>query len=97
MAKEIVTDFLGNEIRQGDIVLYSERGSRGYSGSFTTGVVVKVAKTLAILDEMRIDRYNDALELFKSKGRCYLTDGKHSNNVVDLTALGKRERIEHDN
>ena len=32
-------DYLGNEISVGDVVVFSERGSRGYLGSLSNGKV----------------------------------------------------------
>ena len=91
---KIIKDYLGHEIHKGDIVLYSENGSRGYRGSFTEGVVVDVAKTIHVLDNFTKERYQRVLKSHEEWGGWGIADGKHSDNVINLTALDIRERID---
>lgn len=83
-----VKDYLGHEIHIGDIVLYNERASKGYRSSFTEGIVVGFNKpnTVSVID-------NEYLERYKTDGANYLIDRKFPKNVVNLTALGIRERV----
>lgn len=92
---KIIKDYLGHEIHKGDIVLYSEKGSRGYRGSFTEGVVIDVAGTIHVLDNFTKERYQKEIE-HHEKWNWWVADGKHSNNVINLTALGIREGINLD-
>lgn len=91
---KIIKDYLGHEIHKGDVVLYSEKGSRGYRGSFTEGVVVDVAGTIHVLDNFTKERYQRVLKSHEEWGSWGIADGKYANNVIDLTALGIRERID---
>lgn len=91
---KIIKDYLGHEIHKGDVVLYSEKGSRGYRGSFTEGVVVDVAGTIHVLDNFNKERYQRVLKSHEEWGGWGIAGGKHSDNVINLTALDIRERID---
>lgn len=87
-------DYLGHEIRKGDVVLYSERGCHGYRGSFTEGVVINVGKVVQVLDNYTKERYQSVLESREKWGGWGVADGKYADNVIDLTALGMRKGVE---
>lgn len=72
-------DYLGNEISVGDVVVFSERGSRGYNASFEESVV-----------EVMRDARN---EVMVSDHWCTNAKGRKSYNVINLTALGVRPRV----
>lgn len=93
---KIIKDYLGHEIHKGDIVLYSEKGSRAYKGTFTEGVVIEVAGTLRVLNYFTPERYKEEMEYHNRWGSWCDADGKFPSNVIDLTALGTRERVELD-
>lgn len=85
---KIIKDYLGHEINKGDVVLYNERASKGYRSSFTEGIIVGFNKpnTVSVIDHEDLERY-------KTDGANYLIDRKFPKNVVNLTALGIRERV----
>lgn len=84
----VIKDYLGHEINKGDVVLYNERASKGYRSSFTEGIIVGFNKpnTVSVIDP-------EYLEEFKTGNANYLIDRKFPKNVVNLTALGIRERV----
>lgn len=84
----VIKDYFEHEINKGDIVLYNERASKGYYSSFTEGIIVGFNKpnTVSVIDP-------EYLEEFKTGGYNYLVDRKFPKNVVNLTALGIRERV----
>lgn len=84
-----VKDYFGHEINKGDIVLYNERASKGYHSSFTEGIIVGFNKpnTISVIDP-------EYLEEYKTGNANYLIDRKFPKNVVNLTALDIRERID---
>lgn len=93
---KIIKDYLGHEICKGDVVIYSERGSRGYRGTFTEGVVIET-KPLRVLDDFTPERYKEEIDYHNRWRNCWLkSDGKHSNNVINLTALNIRDKIDLD-
>ena len=85
----IAKDYFGHEINKGDIVLYNERASKGYHSSFTEGIVVGFNKpsTVSVIDP-------EYLEKYKTGNANYLIDRKFPKNVVNLTVLGIREKVE---
>lgn len=91
---KIIKDYLGHEIHKGDTVLYSEKASKGYRGTFTEGVVIET-KPLRVLDYFTPERYKEEMEYHNRWRSCWSkSDGKHSSNVINLTALDIRERID---
>jgi len=74
-----MTDYLGNEISIDDVAVFSERGSRGYLGSFSNGKV-------SAYKERR-----EEISIVDNKG--YVIN-KKAKNVIDLTALGIRPNKE---
>ena len=92
-----MTDYLDNEVNNGDIVLYNRKGSKGYRSSFAEGVVIRAGGNVIIIEKSKLGRYKEALEYYKEWKRYpYFADQKHISNVVNLTALGARERVELD-
>lgn len=92
-----MTDYLGNKVNKGDIVLYNQKGSRGYCSSFAEGVVIRVGGNVIILSKSKLDKYKQALEYYNKWKSCpSFVDQKHIGNVINLTALGARERVELD-
>lgn len=85
----VIKDYFGHEINKGDIVLYNERASKGYHSSFTEGIVVGFNKpsTVSVIDP-------EYLEKYKTGNANYLIDRKFPKNVVNLTVLGIREKVE---
>lgn len=71
----MIKDYLGNEISVDDVVVFSERGSRGYLGSFSNGKV-------SAYKERR-----EEISIIDNEG--YVIN-KKAKNVIDLTALGIR-------
>lgn len=84
----VIKDYFEHEINKGDIVLYNERASKGYYSSFTEGIIVGFNKpnTVSVID-------HEYLKEYKTDGANYLIDRKFPKNVVNLTALGIRERV----
>lgn len=71
-------DYFGHDINIGDIVLYNERGSKGYCSSFSEGAVIKfVGKT-------KVKIKNDS---------SFWATTKYSENTIDLTALDIRQEV----
>lgn len=92
-----MADYLGNEISKGDIVLYNRKASRGYCSSFAEGIVIRAGGNVIILSKSKLDKYKEALEYYNEwKSYPYFVDQKHISNVINLTALGARERVELD-
>jgi len=90
-------DFLNNDINIGDIILYNEKGSRGYSSSFSEGIAVMGKRDVALLGIDKMSRFKEVLDHYAKYNRLpYYVDRKHSFNTINLTALGVRERIELD-
>lgn len=71
-------DYLGHEINIGDIVLYNERGSKGYCSSFSEGVVTEFCGKTKV-------------SIYKSD-KSWSTN-KFAENTIDLTALGVRQIV----
>ena len=71
----VITDYLGNEISVNDVVVFSERGSHGYLGSFSNGKVSAYKERRAEISIVDNERYK-----IKKKAK----------NIIDLTALGIR-------
>ena len=70
-------DYFGHKINIGDIVLYNERGSKGYRSSFSEGTVIEfVGKT-------KVKIKNDS---------SFWAATKYPENTVDLTALDIRHK-----
>lgn len=84
-------DYLENDINLGDIVLFNEKGSKGYWSSFSEGIVVRFhnKSQVAICNS---EYYETFLERYNSKIPDYQLCGKYSYNTISLTALGLRER-----
>ena len=76
-----MTDYFGNEIHIGDIVLYSDCDSHGYCGSFSEGIVNKLKDRHG---EVEIIAYDEDGDRFFAN--------KKSENTINLTALGLRPR-----
>lgn len=74
-------DYFGNEIHIGDTVLYSDRGSHGYCGSFSEGIVNDLKDGRR---EVEIITYDEDSDRFFAN--------KKSKNTINLTALGLRLR-----
>ena len=71
-------DYFGHDINIGDIVLYNERGSKGYCSSFSEGAVIEfVGKT-----KVKI-----------KKDSSFWATTKYSENTIDLTALDIRQEV----
>lgn len=85
----VIKDYFGHEIHKGDVVLYNEKASKGYRSSFTEGVVIgfNTPNTVSVTGY-------EYLEEFKTGGYNYLMYRKSPNDVVNLTALGIREKVE---
>ncbi len=86
-------DYFNHEINIGDVVLYNERGSRGYCSTFSEGIVIQIGNQklengrITIVPEENLDCYKcDDGTISR-----YRTDCKYSTNVVNLTALDVRE------
>lgn len=96
---KIAKDYFGHEINKGDVVLYNERASKGYRSSFIEGVVVRFngLSTVSVVDHDHIERYKEHIKGIKTDDTnfCidYHMDNKFPKNVVNLTALGIRERV----
>lgn len=89
----IAKDYFGHEINKGDVVLYNERASKGYYSSFTEGIVVGFNKlsTVSVIDHEYLEEYKT------DDANCFcLIDRKFPKNVINLTALRIRERVELD-
>lgn len=69
-------DYLGNEINIGDTVLFNEKACKGYYTSFTEAKVVEMYNGIK-KKTVKLD-FQDYI--------------KEVNNVIDLTALGLREK-----
>lgn len=70
-------DYFGHEINIGDIVLYNERGSKGYCSSFSEGAVIEFSGKTKVK--------------IKNGSSCWATT-KYAKNIVDLTALNIRHK-----
>lgn len=73
-----MTDYFGNEIHIGDMILFSGRNSRGYRASFDECVVTELKGNSKVL--------------VKAAPYAFLNDYRMSDNVINLTALGLRSR-----
>lgn len=71
-------DYFGNEIHIGDTILFSGRNSRGYRASFDECVVTEFKGNSKVL--------------VKAAPYTFQNDYRMSDNVVNLTALGLRQR-----
>lgn len=71
-------DYLGNEINVGDTVIFAANGIKDYKASFQEEVVKRMTKKKI---EVTHAYYGD---------RTY----RKSSNVINLTALGLRPRLE---
>ena len=71
-------DYFGHEINIGDIVLYNERGSKGYCSSFSEGAVIE---------------FSGKTKVKIKNGSSYWTTTKYAENTVDLTALDIRQKV----
>lgn len=67
-------DYFGHEIKIGDIILYSQRGSHGYQASFSECVVKGFKGKNCVLV---VDGY-------------YRNGSRLAENVINLSALGLR-------
>ena len=72
-----MTDYFGHKINTGDVVLYNERGSKGYLSSFSEGTVVEFS------GKTKVKIKNDS---------SYWATVKYAENTINLTALDIRER-----
>lgn len=68
-------DYLGNEINVGDVVVFSERGSHGYLGSFSNG---------------KVSAYKERREEISIVDNEGYVINKKAKNVIDLTALYRK-------
>ena len=71
-------DYFGHEINIGDIVLYNERGSKGYCSSFSEGAVIE---------------FSGKTKVKIKNGSSYLATTNYAENTVDLTALDIRQKV----
>lgn len=71
-------DYFGNDINIGDVILYSMRGTHGYHASFTESVVTDFATPSKVCVTGKYGRLNG--------------DARLAKNVINLTALGIREK-----
>lgn len=73
-------DYFGQEIRIGDVVLYSQRGSHGYQAAFSECVVkgFKGKNCVVVTDGY------------------YRNGARLAENVINLTALGIRKAEPND-
>ena len=74
-----MTDYLGNEISIEDVVVFSERGSHGYLGSFSNG---------------KVSAYKERREEISIVDNEGYVINKKAKNVIDLTTLGIRPNVE---
>lgn len=80
-----MTDYFGNEIHIGDTVLYSDRGSHGYCGSFSEGII----------NELKDKRSEVEIITYDEDGDRFFAN-KKSKNTINLTALELRPRGDTD-
>lgn len=78
-----MTDYLGNEIHIGDTVLYSDRGSHGYRGSFSEGIINKLKDKRSEVEIITYDEDGDRFFV-----------NKKNKNTINLTVLGLRPKQE---
>lgn len=74
-----MTDYLGNEIHIGDIIIYASKSTKGYRASFDESIVEEV-------NERRGE------VMVNSDYGLPNSDGRKSHNVINLTALGLRSK-----
>ena len=90
-----MTDYLGNKICVGDIVLYNKKASKGYYSSFDEGIVVAIDNNkITVCDKEDLAKYLN--ECLQSNSNPWITNTytKRSVNTINLTALKLRERVD---
>lgn len=81
-----IKDYLGHEIHEGDVVLYSNK-----RGEFEEGVITSI-KPLCFIDSFLFKKYKNGSKTWADC--CCSTKSKFSDELINLTALGIRERID---
>ena len=80
----MIKDYFGHEIHEGDILLYNKRGCHGHHTSFSEGIAVGFERgRVKVLSREYYDE--NCLNWYEVK---------FGTNIINLTALNIRERIE---